>query len=220
MWKFPWFAATGCPALSCSPTGVRQPTPASSFAAGVPRPRIFRRRRISMIGPSMMDNIKSIRCSGVKRRPFCRRGGNGRIRQVFFEAGSPGALVLRRPREGICGLSARKPPGFRRHQAATMGPDRGRPDGRHASRARTRPLALSTLAMSQRPPELRVMLHTETDSEGRFEFASVPPGEYRISHRPAAGSGGQFRGCESYDPERLPPSESAAPAGPSPAESS
>jgi hypothetical protein len=52
-------------------------------------------------------------------------------------------------------------------------------------------VSLSTLGLWQRPPALRVSFTTATDMEGRFEFASVPPGEYRISHWPAAGSGGQ-----------------------------
>lgn len=51
---------------------------------------------------------------------------------------------------------------------------------------------LSQLTMSVRPPALNVTFNAVTDNEGKFVFPTLPPGEYRVSHRLAIGASGQF----------------------------
>ena len=138
----------------------------------------------SMGGPSMIDNIKSIRCRGdgfFSAAAETDSFGRFSLKAVpqahsFYavhERGFAAIVPENLPDSGNISLQ----PWGRIEGVLMIGSKPGV----------NQPLLLSTPGMSQRPLDLRVMFRTETDSEGRFAFASVPPGEYRISHRLAAG---------------------------------
>jgi protocatechuate 3,4-dioxygenase beta subunit len=50
-------------------------------------------------------------------------------------------------------------------------------------------ISLSTIQLSVRPPALNVGLSAVTDKDGKFEYPTVPPGEYRVSYSAAPMSG-------------------------------
>jgi beta-lactamase regulating signal transducer with metallopeptidase domain/protocatechuate 3,4-dioxygenase beta subunit len=156
---------------------------------------------IMMGGPTMMNNIKSVQCSG---------GSGGSPFATAAETDASGKFTLKavpQPHsfyavheKGFAAISSENLPASGDIKLQPWGQITGivmigRKPGANQS------LFLSTLDMISRPPALRVTLTGVTDSEGRFEFASVPPGEYRISARSATGLSGQSADAEARSGE-------------------
>ena len=160
------------------------------LCGGNPMPQNLPSGAILMSGPVMTENLRSIRCSlSTGGSPFSfatQTDASGRFSlkpvpgpHSFYAAHEKGFAAIVPENIPASGNITLQP--WAQIAGAVMV---GSQPGANQS------VSLASLAMTQRPPALRVMLTTATDSEGRFEFTSVPPGEYKITNRPAVGSSG------------------------------